>query len=255
MTIGEWLLLWGESRERAALEFYGCAMSATGNPAATTGCGGDALQNLVVIAIESDARALRRANPRVPLSAWIRGAMRNLKAQDAVARTRARLTSRTDIEDIGARSPEQDEVRAEHDDNEILETSDKSRLTTRQTEALDFFAKGQRISEVAHSLRISWRAAEERLRRALLNLKPRQPPGPDPVRRWASELLSMSGHLLRPEHRALLEAHVRGDSHEQVARSLHLTREAVRCRLRRLRAGAAAPTPPPPRAAPRHRRR
>ncbi len=184
-----------------------------------------------------------KSEPRPPVPAWIFGVRNKLKDR-ARRRHRLPLPRQADAADAPA-SVDLDE----------LARMDRSRLTARQREAIALLVRGRRIAEIAKILGISWRAAQERIRRALLRLK--AAPAREGLERtaWAAAALATMGPAGNPQARTLFVEHVARASHATIARALGMTREAVRCRPRRLRRRCLAPTRLPAGETPPRRRR
>lgn len=183
---------------------------------------------------EDGASGMREADVDPELSSWVRGVLGNVWKEEVRGRVREREIIAEKLEEEEARVRE--EIRraraGESPDRRLARERAEEALTPKQREAWLLYERLGSISAVARTLKVTWRAVGERLARAAARLLDGPAP-PAPERAWAEK--AMAREDLDEAARAMLSAFSSGASHRAIAAATGTTRNAVKCRLRRLR--------------------
>jgi len=225
MTVCGWLSQWAENPEGASEALLSWAASAARSRGAR-GLSDDLAQEAAIRVIRDGARLMRAAPPEASAAAYVHGVVRRIaqewrRLNAGLALREAGILDQSDSVPVPARSA-----------RGCLADLELARMTERQRVAFNLLLAGRRKADAARDLGIRRQTLNERLirggRRAL-----REDIAPLRDRAWAAQLGAAGSPGLRPTTRGVLALHGSGLSLSEIGTTLHMTRNAVRCRLRR----------------------
>lgn len=225
MTVCGWLSQWAEDPEGASEALLTWAASAARSLGARA-LSDDLAQEAAIRVIRDGARLMRAAPPAASAAAYVHGVVRRIaqewrRLNAGLASRGAGMLDQSDSVPVPAPSA-----------RGCLADLELARMTERQRVAFNLLLAGRRRADAARDLGIRRQTLNERLirggRRAL-----REDIAPPRDRAWAAEFAAAGSPGLRTTTREALALHGTGLSLSDIGARLRLSRNAVRCRLRR----------------------